>query len=217
VNQLSHTWLGTLSHAAATAEMEQRRERLLAGDASAAALLLCEHTPVITLGRSACEADVVASPSALEDAGVELVRTSRGGEVTYHGPGQLMIYPVVRLNLGLVSLLAGLGEAIGRIAAALGVPGARFRRECPGVWVEGFKIAACGVHVRRRVMIHGFALNLDCPPSVWQLIVPCGQVSRPAASVASLGGESTPPADIAARFGDELARAVAKATAFGLR
>ena len=88
---MSWRWLGRVGHGPAVAEQEARRERILAGDASAEAVLLCEHPPVITLGRSADRGHVLASDAALAAAGVEVVQTDRGGDVTDHGPGQLMI------------------------------------------------------------------------------------------------------------------------------
>jgi lipoyl(octanoyl) transferase len=209
---LGWQWLGRVGHADAVAEQERRRERLLAGDAAAAAVLLCEHDPVITLGRSADRGHVVAPADALTAAGVGVVDVSRGGDVTYHGPGQLMVYPVVRLRRGVVAYLETVAGVLAEIAAALGVPDAAWRRDPAGLWLDGRKLAACGLHVRRGVAIHGFALNVATPPSVWSLIVPCGlttPVTSLAEARAARGLPPPPPvAEVAGLAGPALVRAL---------
>ena len=206
-------WLGRVSHRAAVEEMEARRARILAGDDAAAALLLCEHDPVITLGRSAATAHVLASAAELAARGVDRVLASRGGDVTYHGPGQLMVYPVVRLRRGVVAHLAAVAGALAEVAAELGAPGAAWRREPAGLWVgEGDaarKLAACGIHLRRGVAIHGFALDVDTPPEMWRLIVPCGLGAAPVTSLARLTGGAVPSvAEVARRAGPRVVAAL---------
>jgi lipoyl(octanoyl) transferase len=205
-------WLGRVEHGPAVAALEARRERVLAGDADAAAVLLCEHPPVITLGKSADRGHVVATGDALRAAGVDVVQTSRGGDVTYHGPGQLMIYPVVRLRGGVVAFITTIAEVLAEIAAELGVPGAVCRRDPAGLWLGDAKLAACGLHIRRGVAIHGFALNVATPPAMWQLIVPCGlptPVTSLAAERAARGLPPPPPvAEVAAIVGPRLVRAL---------
>ena len=143
----------------------QIRERVWAGGEGA--VLLCEHPPVITLGRSGNAANVL-------DAGdVPVERIERGGDVTYHGPGQLMIYPVVRIR-GVIAFLETVAGAIADAAAALGAPGLAWRRDPAGVWVDDRKIAACGIHVARGVPVHGFALDVATPRAAWARIRPCG-------------------------------------------
>jgi lipoate-protein ligase B len=171
---LAWRWLGRLGHAEALAEQQARRDRLLAGDDASACVLLCEHPPTVTLGRHARREHVVASPEALAAAGVTVVEASRGGDVTYHGPGQLMVYPVVRLRRGVVAYLETIAGVLADVVAAHGVPGARWQREPAGLWLDGAKLAACGLHLRRGVAIHGFALDVATPPAAWQAIVPCG-------------------------------------------
>jgi lipoyl(octanoyl) transferase len=142
------------------------RERVWAG--AAGTVFLCEHPPVITLGRSAKSENVLAAGD------VPAVRIERGGDVTYHGPGQLMIYPVVRLPKGVVDFLERTAAAIAEACSELGVPGAAFKREPAGIYVGDAKIAACGIHVARQVSIHGFALDVDTPEDMWRRIRPCG-------------------------------------------
>lgn len=167
-------WLGRIEHADAVARMEAQRERVLAGEPDAEQLWLCEHPPVVTLGKSADRAHVVATPEVLAARGVAVSAASRGGDVTYHGPGQLMVYPVARARGGVVAFMTAVAEALAEVAAELGVDGAAWQRDPAGVWWRGRKLAACGLHLRRGVSIHGWALDVATPPDMWQLIDPCG-------------------------------------------
>lgn len=173
-------WLGRLDYRAGTERQRALRDRLLAGDESARCLLLLEHTPVITLGRNARQANVLAGNEVLAEQGIEVVATDRGGDVTYHGPGQLMVYPAVVVRRDIAGFLAALAGALGEVAATLGVPGARWQREPAGLWLAGeepdapAKLAACGVHLRRGAVMHGMAFNVSTPPAAWRWIVPCG-------------------------------------------
>src|SRR5262245_52657605 len=157
---LGATWLGRVGYAEAVAEMESLRARLLAGDEAAEELLLLEHTPVITLGRRSRQGHILASAETLAARGITLAPASRGGDVTYHGPGQLVAYPVVRLERGVVAHVERLAAAAVAVAASFGLD-ARFDRACPGVWVGEAKLGSIGVHVHRRVAIHGLALNVN--------------------------------------------------------
>lgn len=181
-------WLGRAEYAPTWALQEQLRRRVLAGGREA--VLLCEHPPVLTLGRSAQAADVLALAAA-QAAGVEVVRTSRGGQVTYHGPGQLVVYPVVRLRRGVLRHIEWLAAAAVAVAAEHGID-ARFERARVGVWVGDRKLAALGVHVERRVAVHGLALNVTAEASAafrrgW--FVPCGLAGGQVTSLE----ESAPP------------------------
>lgn len=178
--QLAHgslhwQWLGRAEYASVHAMQLAERERVWAGGAGT--IFLCEHPPVITLGRSA-KPDNVLAPGDMP-----IVRIERGGDVTYHGPGQLMVYPVVRLQRGVVDFLARIAGALADACAALDVPGAEFQREPTGLWLGGRKLAACGIHVARGVSIHGYALDVDTPDDMWRRIRPCG-LSVPQTSLA---------------------------------
>jgi lipoyl(octanoyl) transferase len=168
------SWLGRVGLAGALADQEARRDRLLAGDDAAAAVLLCEHPPTVTLGRHADRANVLVDHAELGRRGVDVVAVSRGGDVTYHGPGQVMVYPVVRMRGGVVAYLETIAGVLAEVAAALGVPGAAWRRDCAGLWLDGAKLAACGLHVRRGVAVHGWAFDVATPADAWRAIVPCG-------------------------------------------
>ncbi len=171
-------WLGRVPHAEAVELQEARRARVLAGDDGAQAILLCEHDPVITLGRNADRAHVLASDEALAAAGVTIAPASRGGDVTYHGPGQLMIYPVVRVK-PVLAFLESIAGALAQVASRLGIDGAAWRRDPAGLWLGDRKLAACGIHLRRGVAVHGWALNVATPARMWSLIVPCGLAASP--------------------------------------
>lgn len=149
------------------------------------ALWLASHPTVITLGRSANRAHVLASPATLAERGIDVVTIERGGDVTLHGPGQLMIYPVVKIR-SVVQLLDALGTAIVEGLSDVGVPGARWQRAPAGVWLGDAKVAACGIHVARGVVTHGFALNVATPPEDWQFIQPCG-LATPVISLRDAG------------------------------
>jgi lipoyl(octanoyl) transferase len=159
-----------------TEVQERLRRDLLTGDAPET-LLLLEHHPVITLGRSAEPAHVLAAAPELARRGVALQSASRGGDVTYHGPGQLVGYPVLRIDRGVVGHLRAMADGLIEVLAGLGIA-AIWRREAPGLWVTtaqgDAKICSFGVHVHRRVAIHGFALNVSVNLDAFRLIVPCG-------------------------------------------
>ena len=177
-------WLGNIDYRLALRRQLAWREAVLAGT-SAGALLLCEHPPVITLGRSATTANVLTSTTELAQAGIGVERIERGGDVTYHGPGQLMVYPVVRVR-SVIGLLETVANVLIESLAQWGVANAQWRRDPAGIWVGDAKIAACGIHVARGVVTHGFALNLSTPASAWRHIRPCG-LSTPVISVAEAG------------------------------
>jgi lipoate-protein ligase B len=205
-------WLGRVPHADSLAEQEARRERLLAGDDAAAAVLLCEHPPTITLGKNAARGNVLLAPAELARRGVTVVETTRGGDVTYHGPGQLMVYPVVRMRRGVVAYLEAIAGVLAETAAELGVAGAAWRREPAGLWLGDAKLAACGLHVRRGVAVHGFAFDVATPPEAWQAIKPCGLCSRVTSIDAERRERGLGPApsiaDVAALVGPRLTEAL---------
>jgi lipoyl(octanoyl) transferase len=159
-------------------------------------LLFCEHPHVITQGRNGKREHLLASESVLHQKGVEFFETSRGGDVTYHGPGQIVAYPI--LNLGairrdVVWYVRQLEEAMIRATAEFGIVAAREAGKT-GVWVgEGKsseKLAAIGVHISRWVTSHGLAYNVSTDLRNFDLIVPCGIADRKATSLEKLLGRS---------------------------
>lgn len=176
-------------------------------------LLLLEHTPVITLGRNAKGANVVASPELLAQRGVELFECDRGGDVTFHGPGQLVGYPIFdlrgfpaedgrRKTLGVIEYVRRLEEVLMRTCADFRIPTERVAG-LTGVWTDGSdspiqsKVAAIGVHISRGVTSHGFALNVNTDLSFFDLIVPCGITHKPVTSMQKELGLPVPLEDVA--------------------
>jgi lipoyl(octanoyl) transferase len=156
-------------------------------------LFLLEHPRVFTLGRRTDRAHVLFDAAEREARGIELVEVDRGGDVTYHGPGQLVGYPVLRLASlrGVVDYVRALEEVLIRVLSTFGVTGVRVP-DLTGVWVGNDKIAAIGVRVASKgVTSHGFALNVTSDLSDFGGIVPCGIVGRGVCSLASLGIETS--------------------------
>ncbi len=152
-------------------------------------LLLLEHPPVITLGRNATRRNVLASEEQMRRAGVEVFECDRGGDVTYHGPGQIVGYPIFDLRdrpkrMGAVDYVRHIEEALVRTCADYGVAAKRIAG-LTGVWTfdPEEKIAAIGVHISRAVTSHGFALNVSTDLDHFKLIVPCGISDKPVTSL----------------------------------
>jgi lipoyl(octanoyl) transferase len=160
---------------------------------------------VVTLGRGARTENLLLSPQALASRGVALHESGRGGDVTYHGPGQLVGYPIFRLRPGLLAHMEKMAAAIVEVLASVGISG-RWRRDRPGVWVGEDKICAFGVHVRHRVAIHGFALNATTPAEAFAPIVPCGLSTGGVTSIARLRGSAPALEALAHTTAEALAR-----------
>ena len=166
---------GRVAYRDAWAWQQARAADVRAGKA-AEALVVLEHPPVYTCGRRSDPAHLLASPERLAADGIEVVDVDRGGDVTYHGPGQLVAYPILNLRrrgIYPISFVRGLEQTLVTALAALGVS-AEARKSLPGVWVGNDKIAALGVHVRGGVSMHGIALNLAPDLTAFEAIVPCG-------------------------------------------
>jgi len=151
-------------------------------------LLLLEHPHVITLGRNGHAGNVLASAEILSRAGIAFYPTDRGGDVTYHGPGQLVGYPIVDLRewqRDVGAYVRAVEQAIIDTLADYGISAGRIPK-LTGVWVDNRKIAAIGVHISRWVTSHGFALNVSTDLTYFQYIVPCG-LTKPVTSMAALG------------------------------
>lgn len=190
--------LGLLSYDAAYAEQVRHLDAVVAARATgprAGVILLVEHPPVVTISRRKAAADhLLATPELLAACGVSVCETDRGGDITYHGPGQLVAYPILDLNLlnlGLHEYMRLLEQAVIDTCAAYDVRGER-DPSATGVWVDGAKIAAFGVRVRRWVSMHGLALNVRTDLSHFGLIVPCGLHGRPVTSLARVLGTACP-------------------------
>ncbi|MCI0665264.1 MAG: lipoyl(octanoyl) transferase LipB [Acidobacteria bacterium] len=180
-----YCYLGLTNYAAAHTLQEQIHERRKNNDLPDM-LLLLEHRHVITLGRAANRANVLVDETRRKELGVELFETGRGGDVTYHGPGQLVGYPIIKLapdRCDVRRYVRDLEEVLIRTAGDFGIEAGRIDG-LTGIWVGDEKLAAIGVRIARWVSMHGFALNVSTDLDYFNLIVPCGIRDH---SVTSLG------------------------------
>jgi len=210
MSRLHTAFLGRVGYAEAASLQEglvaARREGRI-GDR----LLLLEHPPVITLGRGAREANVLVPDGEREARGIEIHRTGRGGDVTYHGPGQLVGYPIVALTgdrRDAHRYLRDLEEGLIRAAAAFGVEAGRVPGKT-GVWVGGAKLAAIGVRIGAGwITSHGFALNVGRDLSGFDTIVPCGLAGSRVTSLSRLCGRDVPLEEAATVVAEAIADAL---------
>ena len=175
-------------------ERQHERQRAVEQGVAPNTLFLLEHTPVVTLGRAAHAENLLLSREEYARRGIEIVQTDRGGDVTYHGPGQLVAYPILNLNQWQCSVgwyLRSLEEVVIRVLAHYGLAGERVAGHT-GVWVAGAKIAAIGVGIHHWVTCHGLALNVDPDMTHFQYIIPCGIIDKPVTSLRRILG---PPTD----------------------
>jgi lipoate-protein ligase B len=207
--------LGTTNYRRAWALQEAVHAEVLAGGEER--ILFVEHPPVITLGRRPGVAgNVIASDEQLKAAGVEVVQSDRGGDVTFHGPGQVVAYPVIRLNdhrLSVGGYVRSLERAVITTLQSFGIDHAHRQDKAVGIWVgetpeTAAKVCAIGVRIRRGVSLHGLALNVTTDLRYFNLIVPCGLIGRPVTSLAALLNGSLPPLP---RVKDELGARLAEA------
>ncbi len=213
--------LGLVEYGAAW-ELQRRVVAARKAGAVPDVLLLCEHPHVITLGRNGKRANLIASDRVLDQMGVSFFETNRGGDITYHGPGQLVGYPI--LNLSEIRRDVGwyvrsLEEAMIRATAEYGISGRRVAGRT-GVWVDGGKelkevkeveevkdeekLAAIGVHISRWVTSHGFAYNVSTDLRYFDLIVPCGIAGKRATSLEKLLGRRVEIKEVAPRIAAHL-------------
>jgi lipoyl(octanoyl) transferase len=193
--------LGIAAYRDAWAVQERVWEEVAGG--AGERLLLVEHPPVVTFGRRAVGGaqalHLLADPAELAARGVEVVHSDRGGDITFHGPGQLVAYPIVRLNDHRLSVGGYVRALQNAVIAALGRFGiiGELDPGAVGVWVrqpggELAKICAFGVRVRRGISMHGLALNVTTDLDYFRLIVPCGLAERPVTSLLEILGDSAP-------------------------
>ena len=176
-----------IPYADALTRPRARRADVESGSAPESIFLL-EHAPVMTLGRNAHATNLLLSRELLAQRGIEVSETDRGGDVTYHGPGQLVAYPIVHIEsrgLSITAYLRLLEQAVIDTLAGFGIAGNRLDGYT-GVWVNGAKVAAIGIGVYRGVTFHGTAINVDPDMTHWQLIVPCGIADKPVTSMRQL-------------------------------
>ncbi|HEV3319908.1 MAG TPA: lipoyl(octanoyl) transferase LipB [Solirubrobacteraceae bacterium] len=202
--------LGTVPYRDALALQLSIRERRLAGELPDT-LLLLEHPPVYTRGRRAGASELALGEDYYRARGIEIVDTDRGGRVTYHGPGQLVGYPIVRVH----DIGAHLRTIEAAIVAALADEGIESHSRCEegpdytGVWVEDRKIASIGVHVSRGIATHGFAVNVDIDLAPFSWVIACGLPDVTMTSIARElpAGRTIDPDGFRARMADRFADA----------
>jgi lipoyl(octanoyl) transferase len=213
---LEWAWLGRVDYADALALQELAVAGLRRGERPEQ-LLLLEHPHVYTLGRNAAAADVVAAGDWLRARGIEVVETNRGGQVTYHGPGQLVGYPILDLapdRRDIRRYVADLQEMLARAVGEYGVaarPGGD--SAAIGVWVGQAKLASIGVHISRWITSHGFALNVATDLSYFSGIVPCGLRGVEMTSLERLLGRRLALAEVAATCARQCAEVFGRALA----
>src|SRR5215470_14710517 len=199
------TELGLIGYAEATA-LQKQLVAARKADAIADVLLLCEHPHVITLGRNGKRENLLASDRVLRQKGLDFYATDRGGDITYHGPGQIVVYPI--LNLAAIRRDVGwyvrmLEEVMIRASADFGVTAERIAGKT-GVWVRTSlsedKLGAIGVHLSRWVTSHGFACNVSTDLRYFDLIVPCGIPDRPPTSLERILGRAASEGEVRERL-----------------
>ncbi len=219
--QVEARWLGRVGYGEGLSLQEEAAARVARGGPET--FLLLEHEPVFTLGRNASAADVLFTAARRRELGIGLVETDRGGKVTYHGPGQLVGYPVLNLDPDrrdvrryvrdlervVIDTLADFGVAASRSTAP---------ERVSSVWVGNDKVAAIGVHISRWITTHGFALNVtDEPIPYFQGIVPCGITDGGVTSMERILGRPVEPRDVVpgllGHFADVFSRTVEPAGA----
>jgi lipoate-protein ligase B len=179
VTEPRELWVADLGRRGYTEALDLQRELArarISGELAQDVLLLVEHPPVVTLGRSAKEGHLVVGRGALAGRGIEVHEVERGGDVTFHGPGQLVGYPIVDLRRHKQDLhwyLRQIEEALIKAVGQFGIAGER-NPAYTGVWTAGRKLASIGVHAREWVTWHGFALNVTTDLTFFDLIIPCG-------------------------------------------
>jgi len=201
--------LGLIDYAEALA-LQKRVVAARKADAIADTLLVCEHPHVITQGRNGKREHLLVSEQVLRQKGMDYYETSRGGDITYHGPGQIVGYPI--LNLGairrdVVWYVRTLEEAMIHATAEFGITAERVAGKT-GIWVRAGdteeKLAAIGVHISRWVTSHGFAYNVSTDLRNFELIVPCGIAGRRATSLEKLLGRDMEQKEVALRIAKHL-------------
>ena len=163
-------------------------------------LILLEHEPVLTMGRRSDKSELLVSPEFLASKGIEIHEIDRGGKITWHGPGQIVGYPIIPLlgdRRDVYRYMRSLEQILIDVLARFGIAAGR-AESYTGVWVGNEKIAAIGIGVTRWITFHGFALNVDPDLSAFSLITPCGIIGKGVTSMRKLLGRDVPHADVSA-------------------
>lgn len=209
MNEIHVHDLGRISYGAALRRQEQLVEEAIGKDAPAHLLLLEHVPPVITLGRRAKAEHILLNAEQVRQKGYEVFESKRGGDVTFHGPGQLVAYPIIRLG-GKNSVrnhMRNLEQSVIDLLAGMHINGTR-KEGFPGVWTERGKVASVGVAVRRWVTYHGLSLNVEPDTSGFESIVPCGLGNISMTSISALAGKAFTVEGILPRLAESLCRSL---------
>lgn len=190
MNPLLCTYLGRISYSRAIDLMDRSVDEVAGG--APPRLLLLEHEPVVTLGRRADLEHLLCSAQTLADEGIELTETSRGGDITFHGPGQLVGYPILPVGRMVRRHVERIFGTLEDLLLEAGITSS-FDSENPGLWVDQRKIAAVGIEIRQGVSLHGFCLNVRRAHDGFRHIVPCGLAGRGIVYWSELGAAPTVP------------------------
>ncbi|HWP42146.1 MAG TPA: lipoyl(octanoyl) transferase LipB [Blastocatellia bacterium] len=206
-------WMGRVEYGDGLRRQEEAVARLRAAEGDEQ-LFLLEHPHVFTLGRGAESANILATPEQLAEKAIEVFETGRGGDVTYHGPGQLVGYPIMNLRpdrMDVHRYVRDIEEVLIRTIADFGIRGGRIKG-LTGVWVGNEKIAAIGVRIARWITSHGFALNVNTDLDYFRMIVPCGITDKGVTTISRIVGEEIAleavASSVAAHFADVFEREV---------
>ncbi|MCK5808996.1 lipoyl(octanoyl) transferase LipB [bacterium] len=182
---------------------ESLRDTIYENSEVAGQILLLEHAPVYTMGIRTKKEHLLLSQEELKRQNIDLHTIRRGGDITYHGPGQLMFYPIVQLHRSgkrsISDFVSGLGEMIAEVMRDCGVSDAQWKRNPSGIWTEKGKIAAVGFHFRKYVGTHGFAINVHPNLSYFSGIIPCG-LSSGVTSIKEETGSDITVAEVAEKM-----------------
>lgn len=199
--------LGTIDYAEAHRLQKELQSKRIRGEISDIVLLL-EHPPVFTMGRSAKAQHVVAPPELLKARGIQVHEVGRGGDVTYHGPGQLVAYPIIDLKpdrKDVRKYVASLEETMIRTCAGFGLPAGRVEG-LNGAWIGDRKVGAVGVRISRWVTMHGLALNVNSDLRQFEMIVPCGIQDKGVTSLSAELGRTVRVTDVVEPLARHFAR-----------
>jgi len=209
-------WLGKVGYSDGLRLQAEAVDRLRS-DEGAEQLFLLEHPHVFTLGRAANRANILLSSDQLEERGIEVHETGRGGDVTYHGPGQIVGYPIINLKPDRCDVhryVRDIEEVMIRAIADFGIDGSRIKG-LTGVWIGDEKIGAIGVRIARWITSHGFALNVNTDLGYFGMIVPCGITHKGVTSMSKLLGRNLDIQEVARtlarHFGEVFDREIAVA------
>jgi lipoate-protein ligase B len=207
-NLVNWTYLEQVDYSSSLSLQRELRKRVSLNNHSEGFLLLIEHKPVVTIGRFGKASNILLPQDQMNKRGIEIWKIERGGDVTFHGPGQLVGYPIINLRhfkLSVKSYVHLLEDIIIRVLRGFGINGGRIS-ERPGVWIEKEKVAAIGVYIKEWITMHGFALNVNTDLEYFSLIVPCGISNMGVTSMKKILGKDILLNDVASAFAQEFGR-----------